>query len=208
MAHSMLTLTEMPAGVPGKELREWLPETDLEFLSTFGVQMVRDPDGFPVLLSYAQDTPLTNTSRSIQAAESKARVGALANLRFFAGSQLKASEDFLNSENIEEFADGTESYSNQSFFQEKIDVIAPPQKFSGISTIHQWNVTHPLTNRMTVGVVVAWSPQSALLANQVERQMDQTPRRSPGGSSLSTQRGPRDNQGLDGGRGVRGSADF
>jgi hypothetical protein len=211
MAQSMFTLEPFPPGVPGKAVSEWIPTEPLERLTTFGVQMIRDENGHPVLISYGQDAPLTASSRSVDAAVSKARNTAMMNLRFFAGAQLKAFEDFSSAESVEEFADGTAAYASESTFQEQIDVLAPAASFSGISTVHTWVHDHPITGKPVAGTVVAWRPQSALLANRMGEQMAAPPRRSqattPAAQPAQPARQRIDDRGLSG-AGSRASDDF
>lgn len=182
MAQSMFTLSKMPAGVPGKTIIEWIPSDEAKLLTTFGVQMVSDENGYPVLLAYGQARPVTESSRSVDAAFSKAQLEARSYLRLFAGSQSKVMDDFMKAESAEEFADGTKSYASVEAFQQVVEVMAPEAKFSGITRVKTWTQAHPITKKTVAGAVVMWRPESALLANTVGSKMASPPRAS---SSIS-----------------------
>ena len=175
MAESMLTLSPMPPGVPGKPIQEWMPQDEQELMTTFGVQMVADENGNPVLLSYGQSSSISDSSRSVDAAYSKAQLEALAGLRFFAGAQAKAREDYTKAESTEEFADATKTYESSESFKQSIEVLAPPQKFSGVSKLKTWSCLHPITKRKVIGTVIQWRPEDALVAVEMGGKMARRP---------------------------------
>lgn len=203
MAESMFTLSKMPAGVPGKSVSSWIPTDNSQLLTTFGVQMVSDEAGLPVLIAYGQARPVSESSRSVDAAFSKAQMEARSYLRFFAGSQAKVMDDFSKAESTEEFADGTKAYTSAESFQQVVDVVAPAEKFSGISRIKTWSQVHPITKKTIAGAVIMWRPESALLANAVGAKMAAPPRAS---ASQSTAVSAPARQSLDAsGKGLTGS---
>jgi hypothetical protein len=175
MAESMLTLSAMPSGVPGKAIQEWVPQDEKELMTTFGVQMVSDEGGNPVLLSYGQSSAISESSRSVDAAYSKAQLEALASLRFFAGAQAKAREDYAKAESTQEFADATKTYESSESFKQTIEAVAPPQKFSGVSKFKTWSCVHPITKKKILGTVVQWRPEDALVAGDMGGKMAKRP---------------------------------
>lgn len=176
MAESMLTCRKVPVGTPGKPVAQWIPQEPSTLITTFGVQMVSDEKGFPVLLSFGQSRPLTDTSRSTDAARSKALMEAKSYLRTFAGTQAKVIEDFNKAETSKEFANSTKSYTSSESFAQSIDALAPASKFSGIAMVKSWTYKHPITKKTMVGVVAMWRPESALLANRIATGMDAAPK--------------------------------
>jgi hypothetical protein len=176
LAESMLYGTEAPAGASGKPVQEWIPSDDAQLISSFGVQMVRDESGNPVLLAYGQSRPVTESSRSVDAAYEKAFLEAKSMLRFFAGAQAKILDDLQKSESTDEYADGTKEYNSANVFEQSMNVYAPPAKFAGIARIKTWTSIHPLTQKQMVGAVAVWSPESALVASGMGAKMEAPPK--------------------------------
>ena len=212
LAEAMLYGTAAPAGTPGKSVDAWIPKDTAELITAFGVQMVKNENGQPVLLAYGQSRPLTESSRSVEAAYSKALLEAKSQLRFFAGAQAQVLEDLEKYENTDEYSDATKEYASASVFEQSTDVYAPAEKFAGMARKKTWNAPHPITGNMMVGVVAMWSPESALIAQKINQQMSAPPSRSPAAISPAQPAVTRtsiddSNQGLTGG-GVTGSDDF
>lgn len=188
MAESMLTLSAMPAGVPGKSIKDWIPADENELMTTFGVQMVSDESGNPVLLSYGQSSSISESSRSVDAAYSKAQMEALASLRFFAGAQAKAREDYDKAESTQEFADATKTYESSESFKQTIEAVAPPQKFSGVSKFKTWSCVHPITKKKILGTVIQWRPEDALVAGDMGNKMARRPTSAAPGQAAPPKR--------------------
>jgi hypothetical protein len=176
LAESMLYGTEAPSGAPGKPVKDWIPSDDSQLISSFGVQMVRDENGKPVLLAYGQSRPVSESSRSVDAAYEKAFLEAKSMLRFFAGAQAKILDDLQKSESTDEYADGTKAYNSANIFEQSMDVYAPPAKFAGIARMKTWTFIHPLTQKQMVGVVAIWSPENALVASSMGAKMAAPPK--------------------------------
>ena len=175
MAEAMFTLNSPPPGKPYKRLIDTVSADPKQLVGKLGVRMVRDENGRRHLVSYGQARPLTASSRSISAAYSKAGLQAKAGLRFYAGAQASVLQDLENSENADEFADGTAEYESQEFFEERMEAIAPAAKFSGISTLKRWSSVDPVTKQTIAGVVLYWSPQAALVARKKGDQFNRSP---------------------------------
>lgn len=212
IAEACITMSKMPAGVPGKPLPDWIPQDSEILMTTFGVQMVSDETGHPVLISYGQARAISESSRSVDAAYSKAKMAALSYLRFFAGAQVKAMDDFNKAESTQEFADATKTYESSESFTQSVEAYAPAQKFSGVTQIKTWSCPHPITKKTLAGAVITWRPEDALLAGAIGRKMAAPPRTAPTGqpgSSAGPARKPLEasDQGRTG-QGATGSDDF
>lgn len=211
LAESMLFGTEAPVGSPGKVIQDWIPSDNAQLISTFGVQMVRDENGKPVLLAYGQSRPVTESSRSVDAAYEKAFLEAKSMIRFFAGAQAKILDDLQKSESTDEYADGTKEYNSANVFEQSVDVYAPPAKFAGIARVKTWTYAHPLTQKQMVGVVAVWSPENALVASSIGAKMAASPKGPAASKSIAPvparQSLDASNKGLTG-AGAAGSEDF
>ena len=186
MAECMLRGGLLPLGAHGKAIKDWIPTDTEQLISTFGVQMVTNEKGQPVLLAYGQSRPLTDSDRSVEAAYDKAELDAVSQLRFFAGMQASVMSDMRNAESSEEFADKTRNYTSSESFSKQIDVFAPAALFKGVSRLKPWSVNHPLTKKTMAGVVVSWSPQSALVAGRMGAKMDAQPKQDASSEARST----------------------
>jgi hypothetical protein len=176
MAESMFTGGKMPTGLPKASIAEQVPTDPVVLLTTFGVQQKLDENGNLVLVSFGQEGAITDSPTSANAAVSKAQMNAQASIREFAGESVAVAKDMLNSETAKEFEDKTESYQNNSAFQEKVKATAAQMKISGIATLKKWKVKHPISEAYVYGVICTWSPQSAAYANELSDKMNSAPR--------------------------------
>jgi len=198
----------VPEGAPRKPLKQQIPLDDKVLLSTFGVTAKVDENGQLALVAYGQAGAKTGSSRSLSAAEEKARVAAIAQIRFFAGAMVKTLEETANSETMTELSSGIVDVVTDESYEEKIEAFAGPMKISGLKTIHRWNAQHPLTGHFIAGQVVTWQPSSAKLAKEMKQQLN-------GGSSTSSNETAQSSQpAVDGkagsftSQGAEGSNDF
>ena len=169
----------VPEGAPRKPLKEQIPLDEKALLSTFGVTAKVDENGQLALVAYGQAGAKTESSRSLSAAEEKARVAAIAQIRFFAGAMVKTLEETASSETMMELSSGIVDVVTDESYEEKIEVFAGPMKISGLKTIHRWNTKHPLTGHFIAGQVVAWQPSSAQLAKEMKQQLNGASSSSP-----------------------------
>ncbi len=165
----------VPEGAPRKPLNEQIPLDEKALLSTFGVTAKVDENGQLALVAYGQAGAKTESSRSLSAAEEKARVAAIAQIRFFAGAMVKTLEETANSETMTELSSGIVDVVTDESYEEKIEAFAAPMKISGLKTIHRWNTKHPLTGHFIAGQVVAWQPSFAKLAKEMKQQLNGAP---------------------------------
>ena len=167
LAESMVCRTKAPEGTPEKPVKEWIPKEMLQLICTFGVQMIQDEKGQPVLLAYGQSHPISESSRSMDAAYAKAFLEAKSQLRFFAGAQAQVLDTLFKQESTDEYSDATKEYNSANAFSQHVEVYAPAEKFAGIQQIKTWSYIHPLTKKPMAGVVAMWSPENALVASRL-----------------------------------------
>lgn len=185
----------LPVGVPKKPIFDQIPKDTKVLLTTFGVQQKIDENGRLVLVSFGQDVPATDSTRSLSAAYEKAKMDAMSNMRSFAGEIAVVENDLSQYEAVKEFEDGMEKYENEEYFREKIRTRGEALKIAGIQKVHQWKDVHPLTNQPVVGVVISWSPASAVDAAKVKQQVENEPARSqaPSGATHKSESGQEGN---------------
>lgn len=178
----------VPEGAPRKSLKQQIPMDEAVLLSTFGVTAKVDENGQLALVAYGQAGARTESSRSITAAERKARTAAIQQIRFFAGAMVKTLETADNAESMQELSSGTVDVVTDDSYEESIKVSAEALKISGLKTIHRWDMKHPLTGHYIAGNVVSWSPSASALGKSMKNDMNAAPQKSSG-SSPSNQGG-------------------
>jgi hypothetical protein len=164
-----------PKGRPGKPLQQQIPRNKKALISQFGVQSKRNEKGEFCLLAYGQNAPRTEKQRSINAAETKARMTSQALIRQFAGEIGAVMEALDQAESVETYNDEMEDYALDEDFYEKIKVSAKAIVISGMSTIKRWNAGHPVTGKTIAGVVVAWCPSGAAFGQKLKADMSDAP---------------------------------
>ncbi len=172
MAETIVLGGSMPTRTPKKPIVQQIPSNSLELLTAYGVQQKTDENGNLVLVAFAQAQPMTSSTRSKSAAESKAKTRAMGLIRQFAGEISAKTTDIMDAETTDEYEDGTSMYENESSFKEHISSYAKSMNISGISTIKRWSTKHPLNGKTVCGVVCTWSPQSSDSAKNLKKLMN------------------------------------
>lgn len=157
---------------PGKKIKEYTKLTDTQKLANYGTDLLRDENGDYFLLTYAQASPASEKSRSINRAYKKAMMKANASLREFLGMVVKVQGDLDSAEDIVDFSDDSEEYTSNESIQESVKAVADTMKIRGIKTVGEWEVVHPDSGRTVVGVMTAWYPKSALAAKKMTKTMN------------------------------------
>ena len=143
----------------------------------FGVRLIYDPEGYPVLVAFGQAGVANSGSEAMKAiklesarslAKTNAR-NALTNLlrsstvfksvvsqvsNSSSEMRLIAGNDGITEEMIEN-VDVTNSLNEKSTTKSQIS------NFAGIRELHSWSYTHPKLGHEVVGVILMWSPKTA-----------------------------------------------
>jgi len=151
-------VSNLPGETPKLPLVEQIPNDERVLLTTFGVQQKIDENGQLVLVSFGQGVPITQSTRSLDAAYDKAKLYAMSYLRSFAGEIVAVESEVYQHEEVKEFENAMEKYENDEYFRDKVRTQADALNISGIQIIHRWQSVHPLTNQPVVGVIIAWWP--------------------------------------------------
>lgn len=156
-------------GPPKKEAKEPVTQQlseDTDILCcSFGVQPRIDENGNVVLISFAHGAPRTKSRNAINAARSKARLSADAEIRSFAGEMVATASTLDSAETYQELenAAGEQSdmYSSEESYKETTSAFADKLNIAGIQTIKTVEWTHPVTGATGVTVIRMWSPASS-----------------------------------------------
>ncbi len=173
-----------PRGLPRKvakeEVSKQLPKGPEELACLSGVRAYINQDGEHVLLSFGQagvEVIGGREDKAYEVAGKKARLRAMAAMRTFMGEKVA----FSNTEELMEVlalyagelqGEGEQEYRSISQFQEKIQAVAKKQKITGIHGLLTKELTHPFTDKSMVLKVIAWSPSSQALSNQLKKDIE------------------------------------
>jgi hypothetical protein len=206
---ALLGAGDPPSGSPRENLAAWARSQGAEeLLYTHGVQPRTDESGEVCLVMFGQSSPRTSSSRSAQAATTKARNNALAEARRFLGEMVVIAESQDESSSYAEYADESSMYASNDSLEEEIRSRAAKLSMPGISQIHTWEFKHPLSNKTTYGWVGKMSVTDALDANQLRDVFNEVAG-SKGGKGISNRRPkktPRPSDPASGGGGTGGGA--
>lgn len=164
-----------PSGAPKKPISQQIPKNKGALISQFGVQSKRNEKGEYCLVAFGQSAPRTESSRSMQAAEDKAKITAQGLIRQFAGEIGSVLESSEASESVDTYADKMQDYQFDDSYEEKIQARAKGIVISGIQNIKRWKSKHPLTGHAVAGSVLSWCPSSGLAAKAQKRKNAKAP---------------------------------
>lgn len=164
-----------PTGSPKKPISAQIPTNKDALVSHFGVQSKRNERGEYCLVAYGQSAPRTQSTRSMQAAEEKAKLAAQAYIRQFAGELGSVLENAEAAESIETYANNMQEYTLDDSYDEKIKTNAKAISISGVTNVKRWVHSHPLTGHAVAGSVLSWCPSSALYAKNLRESTANAP---------------------------------
>lgn len=158
-------------GASGAPLAQRIPTEPGSLLGAFGVRVLHDEEGYPLLLAFGQSA--MSRTKGSAAVLSSARNTAIGRARSAADA---AMAQFVNGtavyENENTLGDSVREYvevdrQGSIELSEGVDITAiyneslsssSKSTLSGKSVFTTWTYMHPPTKQMLVGVVVAWSP--------------------------------------------------
>jgi hypothetical protein len=188
LQQALLGRGSAPTGAPKGKIRDWAEAQGAgALLYTFGTQPRVNENGELVLVAFGQSTPIGNSERQLDAAESKARLNAERDARFFLGEMVQSQERQIEASTLKDFADGSSAYQNQASYQSAISSRAERLSMPGGLSAFRWKMKHPLSNKTTVGVVMVFSVSEALAANKL-RDAFKAAGGAAGGAGISTKR--------------------
>lgn len=155
-----------------KTIKEQIPTSTQELLSTFGVQQKINERGEYVLVSFGQAAANSSNSRAERAAYDKARLNAQAQIRQFAGENVAVSRAQEEAEQSLEFDDGGIDYSDEQSYKSFLQSVAKGMVCNGIQSLRNWKAVHPISGKPVFGVICTWSPSQASWAKQTKKKVE------------------------------------
>jgi hypothetical protein len=175
-----------PLKVGGPSVRDQILREKKALLHEFGIRRIYDEDGYPVLISYGQsgngyvgeDFQMRMHYR--EAAYDFAKNQALANFALLMDAFGNASRKTSENSQVQEVATATLNkdsvFTRTDTFKEmikilnrRVEVQGSIHDFPGIRELSRWTLKHPENGQEVDGVVFAWSPRSAALAQELKR---------------------------------------
>lgn len=163
--------SQVPAEAPKKPLKAQIPQDTDVLMTTFGVMVRRDENGYPALIAFGQGVPISDRTRAQDAAYKKARLMATGELRSFLGEVVSVNDDVSQSESLKDLSDRTSEYKYDASYKEEMSSKAPSRTIKGIKTLKEWEAVHPLTGQKVMGVIVVWTPETARGAARLQSGM-------------------------------------
>ena len=161
-----------------EEIIRQLPKDPGEMTCLTGVRAYINQNGEHVLLAFGQagvEALGGREDKAFELAGKKARLRAMAAVRNFMGEKVA----FSSTEELREVLalytseyqgeGGDQEYRSISQFQERIQAVAKKKKIVGLYGVLTKELTHPFTDRPMVFKVLAWSPSSQALAQELKR---------------------------------------
>ncbi|TVM32237.1 DUF6844 domain-containing protein [Oceanidesulfovibrio marinus] len=182
--------------VGGPSVRAQILGDKKALLQEFGIRRIYDQDGYPVLISYGQSgmgyagDNYQKKELYRQASFDHAESQAKANYALLMNAYGHTSSQTLESSVVKDVAkvtlrDGeevpSEEFSTDMIKSEiqKIEVHGSIKSFPGIRELYRWTITHPENGQEVNGVVYAWSPRSAALAQEMKKTPEQKAAKAP-----------------------------
>ena len=190
MVDSMLS-GSAPYGLEGKkaktEITSQLPKDSNKLACMSGVRAYINQHGEHVLLAFGQagvEVIGGREDKAYEKAGKKARLRALASMRTFMGEKVAFIANEELAEALALYADeykggeGSQEYKSISQFQEKIRAVSVRQKLTGAHSLLTKELIHPFTDKPLVLKIMAWSPSSQKMAQDIKQAIEYKPAHS------------------------------
>jgi hypothetical protein len=96
---------------------------------------------------------------------------AISNVKNFVAEDLLAEESQNSVEKLREYTDGTNAYFSQQKWQQAVTARSTTLNIA-TEQVRSWRATHPISNTMVVGYVVAWNIDNAVRASQLKQELE------------------------------------
>lgn len=165
-----------------EDLHRQLPQDPQELACLMGVRAYINQDGETVMLAFGQagvEVLGGREDKAFELAGKKARLRAMSAMRSFIGEKVAFSGTEELREVLALYAteyqqpEGRAEYRSISQFQETIQAAADKQKITGLHGLLSRELTHPFTDKPMVLEIMAWSPSSQAMAEEVKRAIHQ-----------------------------------
>jgi hypothetical protein len=171
------------------EITGQLPENPKKLACMSGVRAYINQHGEHVLLAFGQagvEVIGGREDKAYEKAGKKARLRALASMRTFMGEKVAFTASEELAEALALYADeykggeGSQEYKSISQFQEKIRAVSNRQKLTGVHGLLTKELIHPFTDKPMVLKIMAWSPSSQKMAQDIKQAIEYKPEHSYG----------------------------
>ena len=182
----MMQYGAAPMQMPKKQAKDvvvrQLPDKDHELACLTGVRAYINQRGEHVLLAFGQagvEVVGGRADKAFERAEDQARLRAMGALRNFMGERVAFSANEELREALALYASdyqgggGESEYHAISQFNQMIEAQAEKQRITGAYSVYYRELKHPFTDRPMVLKVLAWSPESQAMAEDVQQMIQQ-----------------------------------
>lgn len=167
-------ITSVPSGA-AKDSREKIMEmSPNDLVYRLGTWITYDNNGKMVVYGFGQQEVREvddRLSAAISRASSQARLNAINNVKNFVAEDLVAEESQNSVEKLREYSDGTNAYFSQQKWQQAVTAKSTTLNIA-TEQVRTWRATHPVSNTLVVGYIVAWNIDNAVRASQLKQDLE------------------------------------
>jgi len=170
----------IPKVATGQNINNWVGELNTNIIGMYGTRIMVDENGHYNVLAFAQAQPRRSSPSREQSALSTAKSiaanRARAMITNFIKEKISLTENETSKEIFQEFDDYSTGARSLRNFQQAIKGHKKTIKLSGIATLRQWSMKHPVTGQKVAGSVVLWSPSSRKMSKDMDNVMRLKPK--------------------------------
>ena len=167
-------ITSVPTGAAKNSREKMMEMSPNELIYKLGTWISYDNNGNMVVYGFGQQEVREvgdRQSAAISRASSQARLQAINNVKNFVAEDLIAEESQNSVEKLREYSDGTNAYFSQQKWQQAVTAKSTTLNIA-TEQVRTWRATHPVSNTMVVGYIVAWNVDNAVRANQLKQDLE------------------------------------
>jgi len=141
-----------------------------------GAKVMFNEKGQRVIFGFGQKEFRGSSKRAsakIQAAQNAAALQAKTAIKNFYAEDLVGEETSENVEKYREYADSTEGAYQFEKWEQKIQAKSTTLPNLSTKIVRKWRGKHPLSGHDVVGVVVAWSPDTANRGRDLKQALEE-----------------------------------
>lgn len=167
-------ITSVPSGAAKNSREKMMEMSPNDLIYKLGTWITYDNNGKMVVYGFGQQEVREvgdRLSAAISRASSQARLQAINNVKNFVAEDLVAEESQNSVEKLREYADGTNAYFSQQKWQQAVTAKSTTLNIAA-EQVRTWRATHPVSNTMVVGYIVAWNIDNAVRAGQLKQELE------------------------------------
>lgn len=167
-------ITSVPSGAAKNSREKIMEMTPNDLVYRLGTWITYDNNGKMVVYGFGQQEVSEvgdRQSAAISRASSQARLYAINNVKNFVAEDLVAEESQNSVEKLREYSDGTNAYFSQQKWQQAITAKSTTLNIA-TEQVRTWRATHPVSNTLVIGYIVAWNIDNAVRASQLKQDLE------------------------------------